>query len=244
MSVCRATIDDAAALAALTGQLGYPVEADEQARRLALVLASERDAVFVAVTADDRVVHIVSEDQRAGKVIRRLRSLLKQGQISLVPLDLNEIVRIVLQLTRSDLIWQSVTGQTSLAENLPLASGDHIQLQQVLLNLILNGCDAMAGKPADSRHLKLATAHSDGTVRVSVGTPAAACRRMQQHVFSRRSTQPRTGAGPGLSICTSIVRAHKGRLWGEACRPGDIPQGATGGATFHLELPAWNGGKP
>ena len=88
---------------------------------------------------------IVTEDQRAGEVIHRLRLLLKKGepQNHCDDVDLNEVVRDVLKLMRNDLINQNVTVDTDLAQNLPAVTGDRVQLQQVLLNLVLNACEAM-----------------------------------------------------------------------------------------------------
>jgi PAS domain S-box-containing protein len=197
--------------------------------------------------ARDILADIVSEDQRAGEVIRRLRSLLKQGQTSLLPLDVNETVKVVLHLTRSDLIWQSVMVRQSLSDNLPLVSGDHIQLQQVLLNLILNACDAMAANPPENRYLTLTTAHCEGAVRISVSDSGCGLPPDAKRIFEPFYTTKQHGLGLGLSICTSIVRAHQGRLWGETRGEAEVSNGAAtarGGATFHLELPAANGGKP
>ena len=86
---------------------------------------------------------IVSEDKRAGEVIRRLRLWLKKGEVQQHSLRINEVVQDVLKLIRSDLINQKVTVDTELARNLPTVTGDPVQLQQVLLNLVVNACDAM-----------------------------------------------------------------------------------------------------
>ena len=193
--------------------------------------------------AREILTDIVSEDQRAGEVIRRLRSLLRQGEVRVGPLDLNEIVRGVLHLTRSDLIWQSVTVHSSLADDLPLATGDDIQLQQVLLNLILNACDAMAANPPEDRQLTLMTAHHDGVVSVSVSDTGCGLPPDSARIFEPFYTTKTQGLGLGLSICSSIVRAHKGRLWAETRGSEDSLNGSSGGATFHLELPAHNGRK-
>jgi PAS domain S-box-containing protein len=179
--------------------------------------------------AREILADIVSEDQRAGEVIRRLRSLLKHGETSLQPLTVNGIVEEVLQLSRNSLIGHGITVHRSLAPNVPQVQGDHIQLQQVLLNLILNACDAMAANPPAGRQLTLATAHSDGAVRISVSDTGCGLPRVAERVFQPFYTTKKHGLGLGLPICRSIVTAHKGRLWAE--------NGAARGAVFHLELP-------
>jgi two-component system, LuxR family, sensor kinase FixL len=182
--------------------------------------------------ARDILADIVSEDQRAGEVIRRLRSLLKHGETSLQPLMVNDIVEEVLQLSRNSLIGYGVTVHRSLAPNMPQVQGDHIQLQQVLLNLILNACDAMSANPPAGRQLTVATAHRDGAVRISVSDTGCGLPSDVERIFQPFYTTKKHGLGLGLPICRSIVTAHKGRLWAEA------RDGAGCGATFHVELPA------
>ncbi len=187
--------------------------------------------------AREILADIVSEDQRAGEVIRRLRSLLKHGETSLQPLTVNGIVEEVLQLSRNSLIGHRITVRRSLAPNMPQVQGDHIQLQQVLLNLILNACDAMSANPPAGRRLAVATAHRDGAVRISISDTGCGLPPDVERVFEPFYTTKKHGLGLGLPICRSIVIAHKGRLWAEA------GGGAAGspGATFHLELPAADG---
>ena len=191
--------------------------------------------------AREILADIVSEDQRAGEVIRRLRSLLKHGETSLQPLSINEVIEEVLRLTRSDLIGRGITLQRAFAVNLPQVFGDRIQLQQVLLNLILNACDAMAANPPAGRQLALTTTHHDDRVRVSVSDNGSGLPPDLERVFESFYTTKKQGLGLGLSICRSIITAHKGRLWAEASVTAGIPQAATTagrGATFHFELPA------
>ncbi|HUO10586.1 MAG TPA: ATP-binding protein [Phycisphaerae bacterium] len=189
--------------------------------------------------ASDILADIVSEDQRAGEVIRRLRALLKPGQIDLQPLSANDIVDDVLRVARSDLIGRGVTVHTVLAENLPDAVGDRIQLQQVLLNLILNSCDAMAANPPMRRRLTLSTAFLNGMVRVSVSDTGCGLSTDPDSIFKPFYTTKKDGLGLGLSICRSIVSAHTGRLWAEPTPPTAVGAAGTaaGGATLHLELP-------
>ncbi len=174
---------------------------------------------------------IVTEDQRAGEVIHRLRRLLRKGepQKHSDDIDLNEVIRDVLRLTRSDLINQNVTVDTDLAQNLPPVPGDRIQLQQVLLNLVLNACEAMADCESSERQLLIASKSENGTVQVSVtdrgcGIPE----EKRKQVFERFFTTKKEGMGLGLSICRTIINAHRGEIW--------ATKNSDRGATFHFSL--------
>jgi two-component system sensor kinase FixL len=175
---------------------------------------------------------IVTEDQRAGEVIHRLRRLLRKGepQKHRDDVDLNAVIRDVLKLTRSDLINQNVTVDTDLAQNLPRVTGDQVQLQQVVLNLVMNGCEAMADCGSSKRRLLIASKSENGAVEVSVtdrggGIPE---KKLEQ-VFERFFTTKKEGMGLGLSICRTIINAHRGEIW--------ATNNCEGGATFHFSLP-------
>jgi C4-dicarboxylate-specific signal transduction histidine kinase len=174
---------------------------------------------------------IVAEDKRAGEVIHRLRLLLRKGEVQRQPLDVNGVVEEVLKLVRSDLVNQGVTAWPDLAPDLPVIECDRVQLQQVLLNLVLNACDAMAGAEPGARQIKIRTAREeDGAVRISVadrgpGIPPD----LRERVFEPFYTTKPQGLGLGLTVCRSIVTAHGGRLWSE--------NGQKGGAVFCLSLP-------
>jgi PAS domain S-box-containing protein len=117
----------------------------------------------------DILADIVAEDKRAGEIIRRLRLLLKKGEVQHQPFNLNEVVREVLKLVRSDLVNQGVAVHTELAPALPEVNADRVQLQQVLLNLVMNACDAMAGGPAGGHKLIIRSELAgDEGIRVSV----------------------------------------------------------------------------
>jgi PAS domain S-box-containing protein len=174
---------------------------------------------------------IVQESKRAGEVIRRLRALLKKGETHRVPLDLNEVVDNVLKLIRSDLINQRVAVEVDLAPDLPLVDGDEVQLQQVLLNLLVNACDAMARVEIVDRRLLLRTASGDKVVRVSitdqgVGIPP----EKLEHIFEPFFTTKEIGMGFGLAVCRTIVSAHGGELW--------AVNNPKRGATLQFTLPA------
>jgi PAS domain S-box-containing protein len=171
---------------------------------------------------------IVAADQRAGEVIERLRALLKRGQLSLQPLPLNEVIEEVLRLTNADLIGRGVKVVRELAPGLPSIAGDRVQLQQLLLNLILNGADAMAAKSPGTRRLHLHTMLSQNRVRASVRDEGVGLPGDVERLFEPFYTTKAQGLGVGLAICRSIVAAHQGRLWAEP-----HPEG---GAVFHFEL--------
>ena len=178
----------------------------------------------------DILADIVKSDHRAGAVIQRLRSMLRKEETQRRPLDLNEVVEESLRLMRSDLLNRKVMVSAELAEALPGVSGDRNQLQQVLLNLMINGCDAMDGLEGDRRLLVRTRATPHGSVEVSVadrgaGIPVADLER----VFEPFVTSKSHGLGLGLAICRSIVEAHGGRLW--------ATNNADRGATLHCEFP-------
>jgi two-component system, LuxR family, sensor kinase FixL len=175
---------------------------------------------------------IVEEDKRAGEVIARLRLLLKKGEVQIQPLDLNEVVTNVLRLAHSDLVHQNVAVHAELAPHLPAVNGDNVQLQQVLLNLVLNGCDSMVGIEGVERKMFVRTeVEADKHVRVSVtdqgkGIPPEKMERIFEPFFTTKTS----GMGLGLAICRAIISAHGGRLW--------FTNNAERGATFQFALPA------
>ncbi len=175
---------------------------------------------------------IVDADQHAGEVIRSLRLLLKKGEVQRQQLDANEVVQEVLNLVRSDLLNHQVAAETELAPDLPSVRGDRVQLQQVLLNLVMNACDAMAGSDGAGRRLCVMTNWiEDEGVRVSVrdhgrGIPTELLERVFEPFFT---TKPQ-GLGLGLAVCRSILLAHDGELSAE--------NHPSGGAVFHFTLPA------
>ena len=179
----------------------------------------------------DILADIVGENLRAGEVITRLRALLKRGETRLLPLALNEVIEDVLRLLRRDLVARGVTVQITLADGLPDVPGDEVQLQQVLLNIITNACDAMAENPQKDRILRISTSVQPGKVCVSMqdqgrGLAESDASQIFQPFFTTKSH----GLGIGLSICQSIIAAHQGRLWAE-------PNEGRG-ITLHMELEA------
>jgi C4-dicarboxylate-specific signal transduction histidine kinase len=180
---------------------------------------------------------IVREDKRAGEVIRRLRLLLQKGEIRLEALDANQLVDEVLRLLRSDLIGHGVTARTEIGADLPPLLGDRIQIEQVLLNLVTNACDAMASATSAEKRLVVRAQSANGNgVQVSVvdrgcGLPPADLDR----IFEPFVTTKKQGMGLGLTVCRTIIAAHGGRLW--ATNNDDR------GASFHFTLPGAEGAR-
>lgn len=179
----------------------------------------------------ESLANIVESDKRAGEVIRRLRAMLRKDPPEFQRLDANEVIEDVLRIIRSDLLNRNVAIRLEQAQTLPLIDGDRVQLQQVMLNLIMNGSDAMSDKK-DGRVLTLRTHVSPaGGVEVQVsdvgkGIPESDLER----IFLPFVTTKGDGMGLGLAVCTTIVQAHRGRLWATS---------NTGpGTTLHLELPS------
>jgi signal transduction histidine kinase len=186
------------------------------------------DVGEVRETLDD----IVSDTRRARDVMTRLRGMLKRTEIQLQPVDLNEVAREVVELAHGDLVARGVTATLQLQDGLPAVAADRVQLQQVLLNLVLNGCDAMAGLAPAARTLTVASGRDgDGHVLIHVrdrGTGIGA--DDLGRIFEPFYTSKREGLGLGLAICKTIAAEHGGRLWATN-NDGDR------GATLHLSLP-------
>jgi C4-dicarboxylate-specific signal transduction histidine kinase len=159
---------------------------------------------------------VVKQSNRASEVIGRIRSLLfRHSAPEYVELDINDAIREVLELTAGTLRGRDVVVQTQLPAAVPPALGDRVQLQQVVLNLIMNGADAMSAVNDRPRILRIGSQiDGAGSVLVSVtdsgsGIDAAIRDRIFEPLFTTKST----GMGMGLSICRSIVEAHGGKLW-------------------------------
>jgi len=174
---------------------------------------------------------IVSENKHAAEVIRRLRLWLQKGEVQQHSLHINKVVRDVLKLIRTDLISQNVSVDTELARNLPTVTGDPVQLQQVLVNLVVNACDAMADCDTRERRLRIRTGLENGgdAVIVSVTDRGGGIQVKEvEQIFEPFFTTKAKGMGLGLSVCRTIIGAHRGKLW--------ATNNAERGATFHFTL--------
>lgn len=172
---------------------------------------------------------IVADDRRAGEIIRRLRSLLRKEPESRADIDVNDVLRESLRLMDHDLRSRGITVITDLAVALPPVTADRVQIEQVVLNLIFNACDALLA--AESRRMTIRSQVTDGWVRVTVsdegpGIPEADLER----IFEPFQTTKLNGLGLGLAICRTIAASHLGRLWAQNNAPAR-------GVGFHFDLP-------
>jgi len=210
--------------AAVLGELSGAF-AHELAQPLTSILANAEAALQLlpsdppALSEIADILHdIVRDDVRAAEMIQRLRSMLARGEIERRPVELNQVVRDVLALMRSDLLARHVSVHLQLAPHgLPVLA-DSVQLQQVLLNLIVNACEAMAENPLKERWLRIATRPLEAGRFVECSVTDCGCgieAADTERIFQAFVTTKKLGLGLGLAICRSIIEAHGGRLWAE-----------------------------
>jgi signal transduction histidine kinase len=174
---------------------------------------------------------MIRNSHRAGDVIGRIRSLIKKSPPVNTSLDLNDVIYEVLSLIAPEARQHAVLVQAELADRLPPVRGDRVQLQQVILNLVMNGIDAMKDVAGRPRELWIRSYSQEvGTVLVAVeDTGIGLETESHERVFEAFYTTKAEGMGIGLSISRSIIAAHGGQLWPSANHEH--------GATFRFTLP-------
>lgn len=201
-------------------------------------ISSNADAVELLLDAEPPkledarrvLLDLKRANQRASDVVLRIRELLRKREFAFERYDLNAAASETVRLLETDVTARGVQVATEF-ESLPAVRGDRLQFQQVLLNLLVNGMDAMAGTPAGRRQLNVRTSRNeDGDVEIAVTDTGGGIDTTDMlHLFDSFFTTKKDGMGLGLALCRSIVQAHGGRIWAESS-PG-------GGATFRFMLP-------
>ncbi len=216
--------------ASLTHEVNQPLAAvltnANAARRLLDGTQAERSEV-PEVLAD-----IAADAKRASQIIRRLRALFRKESPDHKALDVNGLVQDVVSLLRHDVERRSIAVRLALARDLPPALGDAVQLQQVVLNLLVNACDAIDAAGDGPRQITIETGRSGpALLALAVRDTGIGVKGTELHrIFERFVTSKPDGLGIGLAISRSIVEAHGGRIWATA--------NADCGLTVHVELPA------
>jgi signal transduction histidine kinase len=166
---------------------------------------------------------IVADDVRAAEVIQRLRAMLQRGEISCEPVDLSNVIKDVLELARNDLLTRHVSVDVVFDPYLPLVLGDRIQLQQVVLNLVVNACEAMSSLDVHKRRITITARFEGSSCEVMCAIRdrgGGVAREDMDRIFQPFVTTKAQGLGMGLAICRSIIEAHGGRLWAENATDG------------------------
>ncbi|MEM5432072.1 trifunctional serine/threonine-protein kinase/ATP-binding protein/sensor histidine kinase [Cupriavidus oxalaticus] len=178
------------------------------------------------------LTRIIKDANRAGDVLGRIRQLIRKAPPRMEPVDINEAIREVIELTRGEATKVGASVQVQLADGLSCIEGDRVELQQVLLNLILNALEAMSGASDGIRQLLISTGiHDTGCVLVTVSDSGPGFEPQDaERVFAPFYTTKPTGLGMGLSICRSIIDAHGGRLW--------VSENLPRGAVIQFTVPA------
>jgi PAS domain S-box-containing protein len=196
--------------------------------------ACERFLTFSPPDLDevkDAVGEIVRDGRRASEVLKRIRAMSKNSAPERGQVDVNHAIAEVLALTRDELLRHRVSVQTDLHSNLPTIMADRVQLQQVVLNLVMNGIDAMRAVADRSRILTVRSLLSDrGNIAVNVADSGIGLDPAnRERIFDTFFTTKPEGMGMGLAISNTIIEAHRGRLWAES--------GSPFGAVFAFTLP-------
>jgi signal transduction histidine kinase len=173
---------------------------------------------------------IIDDGNRAGEVIQRVRAHARKTDIEKVPLDVNDVIREVVVLVQRELISHQVSLRMELAPTLPMVLADRVQLQQVMINLVMNGIEAMRSVTDRTRELLIGSLQETQGVLVSVSDCGVGIStEIADRLFDAFFTTKSGGMGMGLAICRSIMETHGGRLWATD----DVPYGAT----FQFTLP-------
>ena len=178
----------------------------------------------------DIVKDILQDDRRASEVIRRMKSLLKKAPFELKTFDLNDLVRETLEVVASLAAGRKVELDTLITPAALPILGDRIQLQQVILNLVVNGIDAMKDTPSENRIISIRTSRVENFAELSVSDRGHGIPEDKlKEVFEPFDTSKAEGMGMGLSIARTIVEAHNGQIWAK--------NRDHGGASFRIRLP-------
>ncbi len=213
-----ARIDRASSMGQLTGSIAHELNqpltgilSNAQAAELML-----KSGVWEVEEFKEILTDIINDTKRGGEVIRNLRELYRGQKVEFIPIDINEVINETIHLLNSEFVMQHVVINVKSGSSIPSMKGNKIQIQQVLVNLIMNGIQAMENNDRDKRQIQIQTTYNDTEVSISVIDSGTGIDKDKiDHIFKPRATWKPGGIGMGLAISNSIVESHGGRMWAE-----------------------------
>jgi PAS domain S-box-containing protein len=195
------------------------------------------DAEQAKPAITDALTDIAEDAKRASQIIRKLRTLFRKEHAERTVVDINTLITDVVSLLRADLQRRTISVSLALAETVPPVLGDSVQLQQVMLNLVVNACEAIVATEGAPREILVETRRTEpGRLAIAVRDSGIGVKETElERIFEHFVTSKPQGLGMGLAISRSIVQAHGGRIWATANHDW--------GLTLHVELPAHGGGQ-
>jgi len=182
---------------------------------------------------EEILADIAADGERAGEIIRRIREPLRRGQLSVEPLNIDDLISDIRTLVRTDALLAGIAVEIEGEPNLPQVTGDRIQIQQVLLNLMMNALDAVRTASPERRRVQVrASSAEQDMVRIEVSdTGPGMPTHTRESIFEPFFTTKPGGLGLGLTICRTLIEAHGGHIYAKDPSPGD-------GTTLVVLLPA------
>ena len=218
---------------ALAHEINQPMTAARALARSAQEILRAKGAD--ASRAEQNLAALIAQIDHAGSIMRRMRDFLRRGQPHFSTIDLRELLDDAMTLVRPEASEKRIELELDVPVDMPSIHGDHIQLQQVILNLVRNAIESLAAATVSQRRIRIVVRAAENTPRIEVGvcdTGPGIHEGLTERLFEPLTTSKQTGLGLGLSICASIIEAHGGRIWLESNRPG--------ATEFRFSLPLGN----
>jgi len=213
-----ARVDRTATMGELTGSIAHELNqpltgilSNAQAAELLI-----KSGIWEPAELEEILAEIVADTKRGGEVIQNLRELYREQKVEFLHVDLNAVVHETTNLLHSEFVIQNVEMTTDCASTLPMAFGNKIQLQQVLVNLIMNAIQAMGANEREIRRVRIVTVYEANEVKTWIedSGPGIDSDKID-HIFEPLATWKPGGTGMGLAVSNSIIHAHGGRMWAE-----------------------------
>jgi two-component system sensor kinase FixL len=213
-----ARIDRKSSMGQLTGSIAHELNqpltgilSNAQAAELML-----KSGVWEVEEFKEILTDIINDTKRGSEVIRNLKELYRGQKVEFIPINIDDVINDTIQLLNSEFVMQHVVISVKSGSSIPSMKGNKIQIQQVLVNLIMNGIQAMENNVRDKREIQIQTTHNDTEVSTSVTDSGIGIHPDKiDHIFEPLATWKPGGTGMGLAISNSIVESHGGRMWAE-----------------------------